>query len=249
MQSRGGKSLIVGDWSSTTDWYNYVANIFSQYEDWPGTEIENVQNTPRIKLTETALRVFTMMRGPPKGDLGILYESVGHNLREGSEVTSGTLASMPDRHFHQTILPDHVTPTFPTFAANTVGITDSEVFEYFGFLKINGKWVDPDNEMAMDKASKNHPDITNPLLPGMDCFFGPYILSKSEQSLVYNEFLDDEDDDEGDPRAMRISPETFAKWAEGAIKVEQPQHEVIKQAVSIAQFKTRCASVGHRLFV
>lgn len=44
----------------------------------------------------------------------------------------------------------------------------------------------------MDKASKNHPDVTNPLLPGMDPCSSPYILSKSEQSLIYAEFVDDE---------------------------------------------------------
>lgn len=189
-------------------------------------------NTPKIRLTETALKVFTLLRGPPKGDLGLLYESVGHHLRQGSDVSCGTLASMPDRHLHQTILPDKVTQIFPMFEASTIGKTESEVFAYFGFLKINGKWVDPDSEMAMDKASKDHPDVTNPLLPGMDSFSGPYILSKSEQSLVYAEFMDDQDDAEGDPRAFRISPETFAKLAEGAVKVKQPQHEIIKQSVS-----------------
>jgi len=101
----------------------------------------------------------------------------------------------------------------------------------------------------MDKASKNHLDVTNPLLPGMDPFSGPYILSKSEQSLVYAEFVDDEDDAEGDPLAFRISPETFAKWAEGAVKVEQPQREIIKQSVSRAQLKTHNASVGHKLCI
>jgi hypothetical protein len=101
----------------------------------------------------------------------------------------------------------------------------------------------------MDKASKNHPDVTNPLLPGMDPFSSPYILSKSEQSLVYAEFVDDEDDAEGDPFAFRISPETFAKWAEGAVKVEQPRREIIKQSVSRAQLKTHNASVGHKLCI
>jgi hypothetical protein len=139
---------------------------------------------------------------------------------------------MPNRNFHQTMLQDQVTSTSPKFESSTVGKTESEVFEYFGFLQINGKWVDPDSEKAMYDALKRHPDITHPLLPGMDVSSGPYILSKSEQSILYAQFVDDEDDNEGDPRAFRISAETFALWAEGTVKGQQLQHEVIKQPVS-----------------
>jgi hypothetical protein len=156
---------------------------------------------------------------------------------------------MPDRHFHQIIIPNQMIPTFPTLEASTGGKTEAEAFEYFGFLKINGKCVDPDDEKPMDKASKNHPNVTNPLLPGMDPFSGPYILSKSKQSLIYAKFVDDEDDAEGDPLAFRIGPETFAKLAEGAVKVEQPQREIVKQSVSRAQLKTHNASVGHKLCI
>jgi hypothetical protein len=79
------------------------------------------------------------MRGPPKGDLGPLYETVGHHLGQGSDVTDGTPAPMPDQHFHQTIIPNQMIPTFPTLEASTGGKTEAEAFEYFGFLKINGK--------------------------------------------------------------------------------------------------------------
>lgn len=141
---------------------------------------------------------------------------------------------MPDRDFHQTILQGKVTSISPKFDSSTVGKTKSEAFEYFGLLQINGKWVDPDSEKAIYEALKGRSDVTNPLLPGMNFSSGPYILSKSEQSIVYAQFVGDKDDNEGDPREFRISPETFAIWAEGTVKGQQPQHEVIKQPVSRA---------------
>lgn len=245
MQSCDSESPIVGSWSSITDQNNHLVSPLSGDEGWPESEIEEI-SPPEIRLTETALKAFTLMRGPPKVDMGLLYESVGHYVQQESDVSDGTLASMPDRHFQRTILPDQVMPIVPAFASSTVGKTQSDVFQYFGFLKINGNWVDPDSEKAINKASKEHSDVTNPLLPGMDFFSGPYILSKSEQSLLYGEFLDDEDDTEGDPRAFRVSPETFAKWAEGVVKVEPPQHEIVKESVSSAQFKTRNASVIYK---
>jgi hypothetical protein len=155
-----------------------------------------------------------------------------NTISEVYALMKGNRDPMPDRHFYQTKLQDQVTSTSPTFESNTVGKTKSEALEYFGFLQINGKWVDPDSEKATHEALNSHPDVANPLLPGMDSSFGPYILSKSEQSVVYAQFLDDEDDNQGDPRAFRISPETFAMLAEGAVKGEQIQHEVIKQPVS-----------------
>jgi len=77
-----------------------------------------------------------------------------------------------------------VTSTSPTFESSTVGKTESEAFNYFGFLQINGKWVDPDSEKVMYEAFNGHLDVTNPLLPSMDSF-GPKILSRSEQSIAY----------------------------------------------------------------
>ena len=185
---------------------------------------------------EAPVKVFTLCVGR-QGRLGHITE-VGHHLRQGSDVTGETRLPCQIGTSIKLYFQDQVTSISPTFEASTVGKTKSEVFEYFGYLQINGKWVDPDSEKAMDKASNNHPDVTNPLLPGMDSFSGPYILSKSEQSIVYAEFVDDEDDAEGDPRAFRISPGDFCQMlAEGAVKVKQPQHEIIKQSVSKAQAK------------
>lgn len=184
------------------------------------------------------------MRGPLKVDRGPLYDIHPNHHLQGSDVRYGTLAPMPDLHFHQTILQNQVTPTYALFGSSTIRKTEREIYEYLGFLQVHGKWVDPESEMAMFTALKGHPDVTNLLLPGIDSSSGPYILSQSEQSVVYAEFVDDEDDDEGDPRASRISPETFAKWAEGAVKVEQLQLEVIKQPVSKAQAKTYDAHIG-----
>lgn len=204
--------------SSFTDWYIHVGNSSSRDGDWLEDEIEGME-APKNGLTNTTSEVYALMKG-----------------KRGP---------MPDRHFYQTKLQDQVTSTSPTFESSTVGKTKSEAFEYFGYLQINGKWVDPDSEKATHEALNNHPDVTNPLLPGMDSSSGPYILSQSEQSIVYNQFVDDEDDNEGDPRAFRISPETFAMLAEGAVKGQQPQHEVIKQPVSKPQAKKYNALVVH----
>ncbi len=210
----------------------YAAIPSSQDGTWSEFEIEELE-APKNGLSKTVLEVYAIMRGQPSGDLGPLYEtSVDHHLRQGSDVSDGMLGPMPDRHFP--VLPNQVTQIFSTYKPSTIGKSEPEIFEHFGFLQIDGKWVDPDNLVAMDKASKGDPDVTNPLLPGMNSSSRPYMLSKSEQSIVYSEFVDDEDDAEGDPRDFRISPETFTKWAEGAVKVEQSQHEVVKQSVSKA---------------
>jgi hypothetical protein len=174
---------------------------------------------PRNGVTNTILEVYALMKGNGR--------------------------PIPDRDFYRTVLQDQATSTSPTFESNTVGKTESEAFNYFGFLQINGKWVDPDSEKAMYEALNGHSDVTNPLLPGMDSSSDPKILSRSEQSIVYAQFLDDEDDNEGDPRAFRITPEKFAVWAEGTIKGEKAKHEVIKQSVGKPQAKTYNAHAGH----
>ena len=139
---------------------------------------------------------------------------------------------MPDRRLCQTTRQDQLVSGSPLFPSSIAGKTESEIIESCGLLRINGKWVDPDSERAMYEAVHGHSNANSPLCPGMKSSSGPYILSKSEQSLVYAQYMEDQDDNEGDPRAFRISPNSFAIWAEGAMKIQQPPHVVMKQPVS-----------------
>jgi hypothetical protein len=62
----------------------------------------------------------------------------------------------------------------------------------------------------------------------------PCILSEAQLSLEYAFFNMYVDDGEGDPRDTRISPDTFAKWAVGAVERRQAGRiDLVSESVSI----------------
>lgn len=147
-------------------------------------------------------------------------------------------------------------PQFGVESTMPVHYHDEYAYAHYGFLKINGTWVDPDDEVALSRAyGETVPENDNvtasrmdfkvghgagkqrkrfgdnsgiPGIPDMPAVLaGPYKLSRSEESVEYAEFIkavdceydsDSVRDHEGDPRDHRISPKTFAKWAEGATR-------------------------------
>ncbi|KAH6721970.1 hypothetical protein BKA61DRAFT_729394 [Leptodontidium sp. MPI-SDFR-AT-0119] len=96
------------------------------------------------------------------------------------------------------------------------------VWANFGYIKIRGRWVDPDSEGDVADAynAEESGDDEAPYLPDLRKIpdTGPRIMSPEEEDEFYHDYtseVSDEGDGEGDPRLYRISPATFARWAVG----------------------------------
>ncbi|KAH7357019.1 hypothetical protein BKA65DRAFT_219461 [Rhexocercosporidium sp. MPI-PUGE-AT-0058] len=96
------------------------------------------------------------------------------------------------------------------------------VWANFGYIKIRGRWVDPDSEGDIADAYNAYAsgDDEAPYLPDLQKIpdLGPRIMGPEEESEFYPEYtaeVSDESDGEGDPRLYRITPATFARWAVG----------------------------------
>ena len=83
-------------------------------------------------------------------------------------------------------------------------------------MEINGCWVDPDSKKELDDASSSRA----PNVPKLPVGIEPVPLLYEDQ--IYRDFMVEVQaeggDGEGDPRAMYITPATFARWAAGASK-------------------------------
>ncbi|KAK0100870.1 hypothetical protein ONS95_007317 [Cadophora gregata] len=97
------------------------------------------------------------------------------------------------------------------------------VWSNFGYIKIRGRWVDPDCEGAVADAYNAYEsgDDEAPYLADLQKRpdTGPRIMSLEEQDEFYSQYTEevsDEGDGEGDPRLYRITPATFARWAVGS---------------------------------
>jgi hypothetical protein len=111
----------------------------------------------------------------------------------------------------------------------------------YGYLEVNGKWVDPDSERSIYNAFNGLSGEDSPEIPELYRSSSPRILSEPQLSLEYAFFAKYVEDDEGDPRDSRISPDTFAKWAEGAVErghaeridiVPEPVSEFLSQPLN-----------------
>ncbi|KAG4431189.1 hypothetical protein IFR05_013334 [Cadophora sp. M221] len=96
------------------------------------------------------------------------------------------------------------------------------VWANFGYIKIRGRWVDPDSEGDVADAynAEESGDDEAPYLPDLQKLpdTGPIIMSPEEEEQFYRDYaseVSDEGDGEGDPRLYRISPATFARWSVG----------------------------------
>ncbi|KAH7407398.1 hypothetical protein BKA64DRAFT_666481 [Cadophora sp. MPI-SDFR-AT-0126] len=97
------------------------------------------------------------------------------------------------------------------------------VWSNFGYIKIRGRWVDPDGEGEVADAYNAYESGDNeaPYLPDLHKSLdsGPRIMNLEEQDEFYSQYTEevsDEEDGEGDPRFYRITPATFARWAVGS---------------------------------
>lgn len=113
------------------------------------------------------------------------------------------------------------------------------VWANFGYLSYNGCWVDPECERELSAAYKGkmesyHYKATLSAV-GYPRRIGPEAIPLHQQDEFYEWYVEevsDEVDSEGDPRALRITPETFAFWAQGAIEGNPYEHKVMKRQVS-----------------
>lgn len=93
-----------------------------------------------------------------------------------------------------------------------------EGFGNYGYLLINNTWVDPDGQgECLDALRSESTELwphAVPIIPD-----GPKIMTRDEEDKFYATYTKEVScggDNEGDPRYLRISPATFARWAEGA---------------------------------
>jgi hypothetical protein len=105
-------------------------------------------------------------------------------------------------------------------------------FANYGYVLINGKWVDPDSEGEVFDAIKSHANFSQsqnvPIKLTAPSFMDPdqarlfyqnlfnetaYLEPRSGGCDFRGDFMED---NEGDSRVLRISPATFARWAVGA---------------------------------
>jgi len=92
-----------------------------------------------------------------------------------------------------------------------------DVFANYGYTRVNGVWIDPDSEGDIFDAMQT-PHNLKPLPHLSSSPEGPRIMSPEDEDKFYAKYIDDivdDEDCEGDPRLLRISPATFARWAEG----------------------------------
>ncbi|TAQ89142.1 hypothetical protein B7494_g2536 [Chlorociboria aeruginascens] len=93
-----------------------------------------------------------------------------------------------------------------------------QALQEYGYFPVNGIWADPDSNGSLDLASKHlyEPGMKPPPRPYPPL---PRSLTREEEDAMYRDFehsVTDDVDRYGDPRNMRITPEVFALWAEGA---------------------------------
>ncbi|KAI9640083.1 hypothetical protein NHQ30_011485 [Ciborinia camelliae] len=89
-----------------------------------------------------------------------------------------------------------------------------EIWGNFGYLNVNGAWVDPDSEKDLAQAFKGYPVLLPEELEGARAK-DKRIMSPVQMEQFYDFFNDYVSDDEGDPRDNRLSPEEFQKMIRG----------------------------------
>ncbi|KAF4628127.1 hypothetical protein G7Y89_g10027 [Cudoniella acicularis] len=110
-----------------------------------------------------------------------------------------------------------------------------QVYANFGYVLVEGKWVDPESEGELYKAYMNCTEGPNSKaeLPDLQRSrtSGPRVMNQEELDRFYRQYVEDvtdHTDGEGDPRFLRISPATFARWAAGAVKGEHYEEAVMQ---------------------
>jgi len=118
----------------------------------------------------------------------------------------------------------------------------ADVWANFGYVKINGRWVDPESDRELSAAYKGAKEdhhyvatlsvVNKPRCPG------PRVMTDEEADSLYKWYSDEvsSGDTEGDPRKFRITPDIFAFWAQGAKKGEHYERRILEPQVSSSIF-------------
>lgn len=120
--------------------------------------------------------------------------------------------------------------------------TLSEKLGQIGYVKINGKFTDPDSKADVINALNGVPG-GSPRVPGLHEPLLSNVMTNMELEAYYARFLldvdneeDPERDNEGNPLDTRISPEIFKNWASGARKKDRlDTAEIVKNVVERAR--------------
>jgi len=119
------------------------------------------------------------------------------------------------------------------------------VWSNFGYIKIRGRWVDPDSEGDVADAynASESGDDEAPHLPDIHKSpdRGPRIMNLEEQDEFYSQYTEtvsDEQDGEGDPRLYRITPATFSRWAVGSGTGERYEEMPFIPGVNLLRFSS-----------
>lgn len=94
-----------------------------------------------------------------------------------------------------------------------------EGYANYGYVRVNGCWVDPESEGEVYNAVTGR--LCASYAPELPVGITP-VPEKTEEEL-YQAFVHEieygeDGDGEGDPRASYISPATFARWATGVTR-------------------------------
>ncbi|KAJ8066968.1 hypothetical protein OCU04_004347 [Sclerotinia nivalis] len=89
-----------------------------------------------------------------------------------------------------------------------------EVWGNFGYLLVNGTWVDPDSEKDLAHAFKGYPVLSLDELEGARAK-DARIMSPTQMEEFYDFFNEYVSDDEGDPRDNRLSLKDFQNMVRG----------------------------------
>lgn len=113
-----------------------------------------------------------------------------------------------------------------------------DVWDNFGYIKINGTWVDPESKAEINNALRVHSgelgEVEERPTLYEQSLSEPKIFSLEEADEFYQDYTDyvsDEIDGEGDPRHPRISPQTFCRLAAGASRGNTYFEESLPQEV------------------
>lgn len=124
---------------------------------------------------------------------------------------------------------------------SSVGLNHSKgenVYDNFGYIKVNDKWADPDSVGSLHRAQQNDMDASpeatsnnRTILPRTT--IGPRIMSPEEYSAFWAEDDLDFSGVEDAPGNEVIDPATFARWAAGATKGDKYVEELLDIVVHL----------------
>lgn len=142
-------------------------------------------------------------------------------------------------HNHKSTSLQQHSDYLPQVATNKAHFSGELGQANFGYFNINGRWVDPDNNAAVNAAVHGLPDPSLPSEQPSNVTRRAHILSEPDFGAEYGEFMGYVSDDEGDPRENRIAPDQFLQAVSGialsntSVSAPFSEHLVVEPSVSL----------------